>query len=86
MTPSKNKKTHHIETSRLICKANRSTAFYMTRTSTAKYFQTDYNTEKRKKIRKKLDIRDYCSFPMSVVSRETLHLQYKPYTTYMDNY
>ena len=46
-----------------------------------------YILQKRKKyFKKKLDIKDYFLFLMSVVFRKILRLQYKPSTTYMDNY
>ena len=38
------KKPHHIDTSQLICKTKPLTGFYTTRATTARYFQTIYNT------------------------------------------
>ena len=50
----------------------------------------DYNKILKKnkyfKKKKKKDIRHYFLFLVSVVFREILCLQYKPYKTYMDNY
>ena len=72
----------------LISRANQLIGFCMTRAPTDRCVQTDYNTmlKKSKYVKKKLDFRDYFLFPMSVNFREILHLQYKPYTTYMENY
>ena len=70
--------THHVETSLLNCKANQLTGFHTIRAPTARYFRKDYNTILKKiKAKKKLDIRDYFLFPLSVVFGEIVHLSRK---------
>ena len=54
------------------------------------HYKTDYKAikqylKKKKHFKKNLDIRDYFLFPMSVVFKEILHPQYKPYTAYLEN-